>query len=914
MSAGSDEKKRLEQDLLQRSASNIFMLDPRRFQFQPENIDRIRLLAAQREAGKTPISEALKKQLKKTRKKARRTKALRGEVGRAVREQKRFEKGERREKPEEEPRIVGEPKNTGIAYDPDIERRRLDIQERANQDANLRALAEARRDRIAQDRELADRRAARAEARAERAGLPPPVAPVINVAAPPAPVVNVAAPVINIPALPARADADPIPEIVRLGAEIRGDVDAFGQELERRNLAVLDDVRRQTDEQLGRQREVEDRQLYVDEELRRLRLRYDANLEEVQHRIGMGEVNMARARDAVIQEIRDAEARLRGAQRDLDQPTSYDDVILAADRPQIETVAPPGEVQGGGGGDLPHEELRAVQRQPAPEPAAETVAPLGEDVEAPEEPLGISGVIEGGGELQIPNVVVERPGLIGPPGGATVDESLRLSEEGSTSSEALFKTPEGQQGVLPPAVPVDVADELRASRLQLPEELPVVSRAAERAQERIAAGQPLPGDEERLRLVQEGEEAFDFEPPQSPRSPIAPVRTGEADEALQRLLDSPAPSPRPATVAPSGEASPLTQLEQLFSPEREFGVGAPLPRPSPLERVQQQVQQETQPPADEPTGGRPARGEGQVAQGIQQFGGAAQPAPPRVVEDAGIQATVAPPGVEREPSPPQAEQRELRPLDPEVLFEEVEEAEQVGNVQDQRPQAIRDSHHLFGIALPDLATQTRQGPRTGARGQKGGLGYRVRNNTDRTLKKVKPGDVVNITGTDQGTDGKGRFRLDTETEAGTRVGLEQFEPLVQDGSFIFEKGHRHELGGHFDENPYGPEPPPPTVAPPGEEPGLLQQAAGAVGGAVAGGVGGAARLAGGAAQGVAEGVYEQLPAAGDVGAAIGRGAVRAAGAVGGAAVGAVQGALGGGEEEGAAEPEPTVAPPGEVEP
>ena len=317
------------------------------------------------------------------------------------------------------------------------------------------------------------------------------------------------------------------------------------------------------------------------------------------------------------------------------------------------------------------------------------------------------------------------------------------------------------------------------------------------------------------------------------------MRTGEADEALQALLASPPPSPRPR-------------------------------QQSPLERVQQQVRQEAEPESDEPR-------QGQVAQGIQQFGGAAQPAPPRVVEDSGIQ----------EASPP----RELRPLDPEVLFEEAEEAEEVGQVQDERPQVVRDSYTLYGEAVSDLATQTRQGPRTGARGQRGGLGYRVRNNTDRTLKKVKPGDVVNITGTDQGTDGRGRFRLDTETAAGTRVGLDQFEPLVQDGSFIFEKGHRHELGGHFDENPYGPPP---------EEPGLIQQAGQAVGGAVVGGIGGAARLAGGAAQGVAEGGYEQLPAAGDVGAALGRGAVRAAGALGGAAVGAVQGALGGGEEEGEA--------------
>ena len=884
MSAGSDEKKRLEQDLLQRRAGAPLseVIDARRFQFQPEKIDTIRLRAAQIEAGKTPITERLQKELKKRRKKARRTKALRGEVGRAVKEQKRFEKGERRDKPEEEPRIVGEPKNTGIAYDPDIERRRLDIQERANQDANLRALAEARRDRIAQDRELADRRAARAEARAERAGLPPPVAPagpVINVAAPPAPVVNVAAPppanirvapVIN---LPARADADPIPEIERLGAQIRGDVDAFGQELERRNLAVLDDVRRQADEQQRRQREVEDRQLLVDEELRRQRLRYDADLEEVQQRIGMGEVNMGRARDAVIQEIRDAEARLRGAAQELDRPLNYDDVILAADRPQIEEVR-----DGGGGGELPHDELRALQRQPAPEPAAE------EDVAAPQEPLGISGVIQGGGELDLPNVVVERPAQIGP------DEPLRLSEEerseqsvldegipaerlrrgggrGSgqvetpptTSEEGegeLFQTPDQppetplreQEQVLPAVEPVDVADELRASRLQLPEELPV-SRAAERAQERLAAGQPLPGDEERLRLVQEGEEAFNFDPPQSPRSPLPPVRTGEADEALQGLLAS--PPPRPAAAE-----TPSTPEEEALLREA-YG--------------------------DEPR-------EGQVAQGIAQFGGAARPAPPRVIEDAGIQA------VEREPSPP----RDVRPLDPEVLFEEAEEAEEVGQVQDQRPQAIRDSYHLFGIALPDLATQTRQGPRTGSRGQKGGLGYRVRNNTDRTLKKVKPGDVVNISGTDQGTDGRGRFRLDTETETGTRVGLDQFEPLVQEGSFIFEKGHRHELGGHFDQNPYGPEPPQPEQAEQQGDPGLLQQAGQAVGGAVVGGLGGAARLAGGAAQGVAEGVYEQLPAAGDVGAALGRGAVRAAGAVGGAAVGAVQGALGGGEEEGEA--------------
>ena len=78
MSAGSDEKKRLEQDLLQRRAGAPLseVIDPRRFQFQPEKIDTIRLRAAQIEAGKTPITERLQKQLKKRKKKARRAKAL----------------------------------------------------------------------------------------------------------------------------------------------------------------------------------------------------------------------------------------------------------------------------------------------------------------------------------------------------------------------------------------------------------------------------------------------------------------------------------------------------------------------------------------------------------------------------------------------------------------------------------------------------------------------------------------------------------------------------------------------------------------------------------------------------------------------------------------------------------------------
>ena len=342
----SGEKKRLEQFLLQSRASNVVMVDPRVSGFMPE---KIRLRAAQREAGKKPISEKLIKQQQKKKKKARRGKQLRGEVSRAVREQKRFERGERRDKPEEEPRIVGEPRNTGLSYDPDIERRRLDIMEQANRDANFRALAQARRDQAAQERELAVRRgelaAARAERRLERerlAALPPPApivippapAPNIRVEAPPPAQVRVEAPQVRVdptinvppPELPARADADPIPEIQRLGQLIRRDVDAFGAEQRDRNETLLREVRRQA----RRQGELEARQRVIDEEQRQNTLAQDAQLQEFQARLGMTETAMSQARDAVIAEINAAEGRLRQAAGELDRPVNYDDVILRA--------------------------------------------------------------------------------------------------------------------------------------------------------------------------------------------------------------------------------------------------------------------------------------------------------------------------------------------------------------------------------------------------------------------------------------------------------------------------------------------------------------------------------------------------------------------------------------------------------
>ena len=109
----SDKKERELQILRQRQASNVIRIDPnlRGFtqRFDPD-VSRATLLQAQR--ARVPTKEQLEKLtgVKTAKKlKKRRGKNLRGEVARNLREQRRFEKGERRDKPEQEPRIVGDP-------------------------------------------------------------------------------------------------------------------------------------------------------------------------------------------------------------------------------------------------------------------------------------------------------------------------------------------------------------------------------------------------------------------------------------------------------------------------------------------------------------------------------------------------------------------------------------------------------------------------------------------------------------------------------------------------------------------------------------------------------------------------------------------------------------------------------------
>ena len=817
----SGEKKRLEQFLLQSRASNIMTVDPRYNRFQPDNIDRIRLLQAQRLAGQVPVSERLKKEQKKRKKKARRTKQLRGDLAINLTEQRRFLKGERRDKDTEEPRIVGDPKPLpmGAAYDPEIERRKLDIQQATIDQNRLDRIADRAEARRRQEAELAVRRGELAAGRAERAliraaipaAAPQAAAPIVIPQAA-APDIRIEGPTINVPpaaALPARADADPIPEIIRLGDRLRGDYNAFGQEQDARNREVLGDFRQQIDLQDRQNREtlevIDARQQAHDENLRQELLRNDARFQQIEERLGAGERALGEGRDQVLEELRAAEGRLTGAQRDLDRPTSYDDVIIE----QLDTAVREGLEAG------TPEALRvspeAFRFEPVA-PASTTLRPIGEavtptprsrfeEVETPE--VGTPSlarpstpvtpeqeeqveVVAGGGELGLP------PVLVGGSSEQQEQERLRLSPveqervypRGTGGSAGPSR---GRGGALRQTADDRAIEALRLGRAALEEAEPVLQEEEQ---------------EERLRLTTTQDFLSGFERPASPvsRSP-----------------------------ASSEEFLPGQSVSSYVSPS--------------------------------------------------------QVAPDRVIEPAGIQSLEPTGGAFGEPEP--ASEARGR-----VESEEEEE----GDIQDSAQQRLRESSQLYDSSFGELTSQVRPGPR-GRRGQKGGLGFRVRNNTDRTLKRVAPGDVVNVIGVEEGEQGRGVYRLDTQTAAGTRVGLDQFGPLVDDGSFLFERGHRHELGGHFDREEYGPpseEPLLQEVAPEGA--GLLQQGAEAAGGAAAAVVGGAGRLAGGLALGAAQGVAEQLPSAGDVGAALGRGAVGAVSGAGRLAAGAVGALVGGGEE------------------
>ena len=108
---------------------------------------------------KVPPNESVVRQLQRKKRRVKRTKSLRGEVGRAVREQKRFQRGERRDRPEQEPRIIGEPVvgRGGIAFDPEVERQRVEIERERVREAQGRLALEGRQLNINRQLAIDDR-------------------------------------------------------------------------------------------------------------------------------------------------------------------------------------------------------------------------------------------------------------------------------------------------------------------------------------------------------------------------------------------------------------------------------------------------------------------------------------------------------------------------------------------------------------------------------------------------------------------------------------------------------------------------------------------------------------------------------------------------------------------------------------
>ena len=97
-----------------------------------DDIELVRqnLLIHNRLQKKIVPNETILKQLRKKKRKLKKTKNLKGELAQNIKQQKRFERGERRDKPEQEPRIIGEAVRGegGVAFDPDIEREKIAVE------------------------------------------------------------------------------------------------------------------------------------------------------------------------------------------------------------------------------------------------------------------------------------------------------------------------------------------------------------------------------------------------------------------------------------------------------------------------------------------------------------------------------------------------------------------------------------------------------------------------------------------------------------------------------------------------------------------------------------------------------------------------------------------------------------------
>jgi len=700
------EKRRLEQYLLQRKASNVLLVDPRFGKLIPENIDRIRLIQAQKSTKGLVSDSVLLKQAKK-RRKARATKVLRGEVARQVRERKRFERGERRERPEEEPRIVGEQATApaGMAYDPDIERQRLDLERQKLQQRQLELIAGARQSREQQERELAVRRgelaAARAERKQERERLEQ---------------LRDRPPIIYAGNRPGELP-DPIPEeqfrrLEQRQAQLRA-------EQSEDNRALYDAVQSQINQQEQRRRDdieaIEARQQAQDENIRLNFQRQDAIYAHMGERFATQEDTLAEIRDVVLDRLQQQEDRLLAAQGQ-NRPAGYDDAILLETRRQQPVYQKPERTQQAFENSLVREgtwlETPTPQTpQVTPQESSLSLSPV-----VPEEFQPEISVVRGGGPLELPDITIG-------------------------SQEPTLRIGGGQSRIL---------------RLQAEEQVDQLDRT-----ERATTDSRL-GISPKSPAAQRVEELL---------SPVSRAR--EVDDKLQELLSK--------SAEETAQVSPLPPITSPRASPRASGVSV-------SERVQA---------IEAGLGG------GRVLQaGIEEMPYADEP-------------DVNEPAIEPEPAPaPTAEQPAIEAAG---LVEELEEDEP-RRVTAVNQQTLDLSKRTFENSAYELAGQVRPGPRRAGGGRRNGLGYRMRNNTDREIKRIQPNDVVNLIGVEAGGD---IYRFDVEGKNGARLKKAGLQKHIDSGELTFEKGHRHELGGHFYRNAYNPPPEEPLL----QEAPLLQEEA-----------------------------------------------------------------------------------------
>tara|TARA_R110002110_G_scaffold131690_6_gene312687 strand:- start:1063 stop:3075 length:2013 start_codon:yes stop_codon:yes gene_type:complete len=634
------------------------------------------------------------------------------------------------------------------------------------------------------------------------------------------------APDIPRPALPARADADPIPEIRELGKEIGGlrdQVDARNREVQEQVRQQFDDLRRVQQQDADA---ILERQGAQDLNVRRAIAAADARFQGIDERLHHGEVSLGEGRAAVIQEINAAEERLVSQARRLVRPgEGYDDIVIdefeseQRRRPTLRR-APPSpvdpeggvEVAGGGEFDLPgiqvtpldirieqedtdtdteEEELELFsERRTARTPRPRTTPP-------PRRQRDIDVGIQARAELEAQ--LLEGVEEISPPRSPTpspVSRSPSLSPERppparpptpppAAGLEDPFDFPMGG-AVFAPEDP-DIVD-LR-NRLRLVDSQDQFDWGAPGGGEPEPEDRPSPREASTLReaVIQASSEGLDLT---DLREEVLEARGAAEDPAEQEqgYLGQ-------AGEALGGAAAGVGGAALGFAGGVAQGVGQGI-----YERLPEA-------PGAADVGAFMGRG---VVAGAELAGGAAYYGGARVLEaGAGAlglgeveeveepQAVAEPQAGLREPVEGEGEAEFLNP-------------EEIGEVQNSAQGRIEESKRVYQGSFVELGG-ARPGPK-GARGTRRGLGYRVRNNTNKPLKKIQPGDVVDIIGSEKGADQKGRYRLDTQTDRGTRIGLTAMEPLINDGSLIFEAGHRYQLGGHFEHNPYGPPGPP---APPG---------------------------------------------------------------------------------------------------